>query len=295
VIAQLELCEARLDGVFGLHAASFAAAQRAIARYRELNDMLGLAQAQRHVGLGLVFTGRALEGEKVLHEALATFRKSGASTLTGAALESIAVARNALGDSVGARAYFAEALEIFKANGAGRLAAALANNLAEVEFRSGNAEAALRLAGDVLAADLRTVFTHRTGFLMCNMAAYLVALERYDEARSRSREAITMARDRRYEVVVVWALQHLAAVAALRPNADAERRREDRRRAARLLPHTDARLNSLEAMREYTEQQEYDKVSAMLRDTFDEEELDALAKEGRAWSEAQAVAEALLV
>lgn len=294
VIAQLELCEARLDGVFGLHMASFAAAQRALARYRELGDTVGFAQAQRHIGLGLVFMGRVLEGEKVLHEALATFRKVGTSTLAGAALESLAVARNARGDSAGARAYFAEALEIFKANGAERLAAALANNLAELEFRSGNAKAALRLAGDVLSADVRAIFTHRTGFLMCNMAAYLVALECYDEARSRAREAITVARDRRYEVAVIWALQHLAAVAALRPNADSDRRREDRRRAARLLSYTDACLSSLEATREYTEQQEYEKIQAALRASLGNE-LAALTEEGRAWNEDQAVAEALLV
>ncbi|HZY96920.1 MAG TPA: tetratricopeptide repeat protein [Candidatus Cybelea sp.] len=295
VVARLDLCEAQLDGVFGLHKASCAAAQRALERCRELNDTFGVAQALRHAGRGLVFTGRIVEGEKLLHEALATFRNAGASTLTGAALENIAVARNALGDSVGARAYFAEALEIFKANGADRLAAALANNLAETEFRIGNAEAALQLAGDVLATDHRGLFAHRTGFLTCNIAAYQVALGRYDEARSQAHRALAMARTAHYDVAVVWAMQHLAAVAALRPNANAERAREDRRRSARLLAHTDARLSSLEALREYTEQQEYDRVSAVLHQSFDESELAALAKDGRGWTEEQAVTEALLI
>jgi hypothetical protein len=62
-----------------------------------------------------------------------------------------------------------------------------------------------------------------------------------------------------------------------------------------LLGYVDTRLVSLEAHREYTEQQEYDKLHAALRETFGDHELTKLMHEGSAWSEDQAAAEALLL
>jgi len=295
VIAQLELCDAQLDGVLGLHKASYTAAERALRHFRALNNPHGVAQAQRHAGRGLVFMGQIPEGEALLREALEAFRRDGARVHTGAALENLGIARNAQGDLEGARRFYVEALAIFKACGAERLAAAVATNLAEAEFRGGNAIGALELAGEALATDRASLFTYRIAFLMCNMAAYLVALKRYDEARSRAREALIMARDVHYEVALVWALQHLAAVAALRPKPDAQRACEDRTRAAQLLAYVDARLGSLEALREYTEQQEYDKMKAVLRKAFGEDSLAALMEEGSRRNEEQVFAEALLV
>lgn len=98
------------------------------------------------------------------------------------------------------------------------------------------------------------------------MAAYLVALRRYDESRGYAREALPLTRDVQDEGTLVCTLQHLAAVAALRPNDDVTYTSDDRRRAAQLLGYTDARLSALDALREYTEQQEYDKMLAALRD-----------------------------
>lgn len=295
VIARLDLAEAQLEGVLGLHKASHAAAERALAQYRDLGDAERIAQAQRHAGRGLVFMGRVAEGEVLLREALAAFRTFGSPILTGAALENIAIARNAQGDPKGARAYYTEALAIFRANGAERLTASLASNLAEAEFREGSAEEALRLAEEALASDRRAIFSNRTALLMCNMAAYFISLGRYDDARLRAREALKISRDVNYEVALVWALQHLAAVAALRPQSDPDRARVDATRAAQLLAYTDARLNALEELREYTEAQEYERICAVLEKRFGTDELARLRGESGDWNEEQAVKEALSV
>jgi predicted ATPase/class 3 adenylate cyclase len=291
VSARLDLAEAQIDGVLGMHEASHAAAERALQRYAALGDAEGIAQAQRHAGRGLVFLGRASEGEALLREALAAFERLGDRILAGAAMENVAIARNALGDVEGARMFHAEALAIFKANGAERLAVALANNLAEAEFRGGNADAALRLTREALATGRAAIFTHRAALLTNNMAAYLVALGRYGEARVAGREALGMARDVHYQVLVAWALQHLAATAALRPSDDAA----DRARAARLLGYVDARLGALGTHREYTEEREYDSVLAALRESLGPLELERLRAEGGAWTEEAAVAEGMLV
>ena len=51
----------------------------------------------------------------------------------------------------------------------------------------------------------------------------------------------------------------------------------------------------IEALRQYTEQQEYDKMLAALRDALGEDQLAKLTAEGAAWSEDQAVAQALAI
>ena len=106
--------------------------------------------------------------------------------------------------------------------------------------------------------------------------------------RAHAREALVAAGETQGDVFVVFALQHLAAVAALKPG-------EDRARAARLLGFADGRLNALEAQREYTEQQEYDRMLLAMRDAFAPDELTKLMDEGRSWSEARAISEAMLI
>jgi predicted ATPase/class 3 adenylate cyclase len=302
VVAHLDLAEAMIDGMLGLHKASYVAAERALAAYRELGHRLGIANAQRQAGRSLVFIGRIPEGEALLREALETFRASGGRALTGAVLENLAIARNALGDLSGAREFYAEALEIFKAIGADRLASSVANNLAESEFRGGNAEEALRLAADALDADRAPGFTNRAHIFpnrlalqLCNIAAYLLALGRFEQARSRAREALSIARDAHYEVGVLWAIQHLTAANVLQHGQRDDPEYADSARAARLIGYVDERLAALEARREFTEEREYEAMLAALCERFDEKQFASLTAEGRSWREDQAMAEALLL
>ena len=117
---------------------------------------------------------------------------------------------------------------------------------------------------------------------------------RYDEARTTARDALTAARDVQWSLGFALTLQHLAAVAGLRANADAPVI-EDRRRAACILGYVNGRLTALEVTREYTEEQEYDAMLTVLRDVLGADRLAQLMTEGTTWSEDQAVAEAMLI
>lgn len=293
--AKLELAEAQLDAALGRYKASYAAAERALAHYRKLGHPLGTSEAQQYAGRALAMLGRLADGEALLNEALIAARALGARKLSGWTLQSLGDARRKADDLAAARVRYADALDIAKASGGDRLAAQVLANLAEVEFRAGDAPMALRLAGEALAADRALNDKQRVAMYRCNMAAYHVTLGRHNEARSQALEALTVLRDARAEVYFAFALHHLAAVAALRPNDDAKKAREGRMRAARLLGYLDARLTGLEASRVYTEQQEYDKMLAVLRDALGKNDCTKLMEEGRAWSEDQAVTEALLV
>jgi len=172
----------------------------------------------------------------------------------------------------------------------------LALNLAEVEFRDGNASQSLKLLSQGLTT-LRAIGNTDSvliAFLSCSVAAYLVALRRFDEAIAASHEAVAAASDCQLYVDLLWALQHLSAVAALRPCVVSPPP-EGRRRAARILGYVDARLAALECTREYTDQHEYDAILPALRESLGEGELSRLMSLGGDWTEDQAIAEAMLI
>ena len=291
ILAKLDLAEASLDLTLSQFKAGYAAVERALARFRKIGDPVGTARAQRIAGRVLLLLGRVREGETLLREALAAGRRLHLRKLTGWALEGLSWACQQTGDIAGARAFSLEALAIAKEVGADGLLADSSTNLAEVEFRSGDVAAALRVGNEALELQRAR---NDTTIILCNLAAYLLADGRFDDARSYAREGLAVTRDAQYEVFFAFALQHLAAIAALRPCDDAEQVREDKARAARLTGYVDRHIAELDAVREYTEQEEYDKMLAKLGGALGETLRD-LMDEGRAWDEDRAVAEAMLV
>jgi predicted ATPase/class 3 adenylate cyclase len=292
VIAALDLTEAALADALTQMKAAQAAGERAWHRYRELAEPLRSAYAQLIVGDALVRLAQIAEGEALLTDALAQVQALGSRKLTCIALSGLADARSDAGDSAGARHLYGESLAMAKIIGADRRAAMIAGNLAEAEFRGGEPVAALEKAAEARAAFRAFNDTGGIAIVTCNMAAYLIALGRYDEARAAAREALAAARDAQREVHVALALQHLAAVDTLRPGANERSLKE---RAASLLGYVDARLATLQALREYTEQQQYDAMLPLLRDALGADELLRLLGKGSAWSEEQAVEEATLI
>jgi tetratricopeptide (TPR) repeat protein len=294
-VAALDFAEAHHAVAALQHRAGLAAAERALARYRRLGDKRGIVEAQRVAGWALIFLGRVEDGEALLQIALDAARGLGLQLTAGVILSGLAYARPLAGDLVGARARNSEALALAQAAGFESLAANLSLNRAELEFASGDALTALRLAGEALPIFRAFRYTLSITGLLSNSAAYFIALRRYDEARTAARESLTLARDLQLEVRLAFDLQHLSAIAGLRAWEDAAQTHEQRSRAARLLGYAGARLVVLDATREYTEQQEYDSLLPALRDALGDHELQKLLADGSTWSEDRAVAEALLV
>jgi hypothetical protein len=81
-------------------------------------------------------------------------------------------------------------------------------------------------------------------------------------------------------------LQHLALLAGLGGDA---------RRGAQLLGYVDVQYTASGMQRGFTEQWGYDKLMTALRETLSADAIAKLAAEGAAWSEDQAVQEALKV
>jgi predicted ATPase len=294
VIAALALTEAVLDVFLMQYKAALALGERALSEYAALDDRVGNVRAKRLVGDALIRCGKVSEGVALLHEALAGFRALGARKSVSSVLMTLGLTRGWANDVAAARQLFSEGLTVARAAGAERSAAITALNLAEIEFMAGDADVALRLTREALS-DLRPLHDIRTVVNgLRNEAAYLLWLRRYDEARLSAQDAIVAAVDMQYSVDVAFGLHHLAALGALHPETRTQDL-EERRRAGRVLGYVDARIAALGALREYTEQQEYDAMIPALRDALGENQLLRLMAEGSNWTEDHAVAEAMLI
>ncbi len=290
-LAQLYIADAELCGALGESAASLASAERALQLRSSLDD-LQVARAQHAAGSALAAIGDGSKGEALLQEALATAERLANRRLQALALSDLGTVRARREDVNGARRYYAEALALYVSLDLERPAASIAGHLAEVEFEAGDPAAALHRAEEARIGHAATRNRRSEAADLSNMAAYLVALDCFDDARSYASQALEAAQDVRSPVLTAFVLQHVAAIAALQKDSDEFRPPKQREQAAMLLGFVEERLRSLGARRDYTERQEYERVLAALRTALGEH-LDESMALGAQWTEEDAVALAL--
>lgn len=286
--ARLHVAEAELCGALGEYAASLGAARRALDG-NALDDELQTVRAQLAAGSALGALGELTDAETLLQSTLATARALDNRRLTALALGELGTARSRGGDVPAARLLYAEALATYTALGLERPAASIAGHLAEVEFAAGDATAALALAEEARGGHENTRNRRSAANDVSNMAAYSIALNRFEDARIQALEALAAARDVQSTVLTAYVLQHVAAAAALR-SPDRHTDGSRRERAAMLLGFVNARLQALQAGREYTERQEYERMTEALRGALGEEKLAELLDLGAGWTEEGAAA-----
>ncbi|HEY1655216.1 MAG TPA: hypothetical protein VGF86_08900, partial [Candidatus Tumulicola sp.] len=220
VAVLLHVADAELCGALGEYAASLAAAERALTLLHDLPNPLMTARAKQAAGSALGGLARSAEGETLLAEALALARLLDNRRLTALVQGDLGTARSRRGDIEGARQLYAEALASYSVLGLERPAASIAGHLAEIEFAGGDPAAALQLARDARRGHEATHNRRSTANDLSNMAAYLVAMQRYDDALEHAFLAVLAARDVKATVLTAFALQHVAAVCALRDSDD---------------------------------------------------------------------------
>jgi tetratricopeptide (TPR) repeat protein len=286
---RLAVAELAMAGSFGEWDAVIAAAPRLLGTCREIGATAEAAYVAWWSGESLVCLGRVAEGEPLLREALELARALGHRRLTARSLENVGYARSMDGDLAAARAAFSESLAILHEIGADARTMGALSMLAEAEFRAGNVERAVELVAHALARQRDVPKTGHLMTLLINYAAYLIACDRFPEAREAAREAVLLSQEAQRNVYQAWAVQHLAAVAAL----VADGRSAMLRTAAQLLGYVDGRITALRSPREHTEQQEYDRVLGVLRGAFGANVLDDLLAVGALFAQNEAIRYAL--
>jgi predicted ATPase len=282
----LNIADAELCGALGEFAGSFAAAERVL--NAQDVDELQMARARQAAGSALGALGRTAEAEALLQNALDAARQLDNRRLQALTLSDLGTLRSRCGDVDDARLFYAEAITYYIALNLERPAASVAGNLAEVEFAAGDVAAALQRAEESLAGHAAWHNRRSAANALCNMAAYLVAIDCFDDARAHATDALLAARDVKATVLTACILQHFAAIGALQHYPDAHDEMLNRERAAMLLGYVDSRFSALQARREYTEQQEYDRIQLALRDGL-RKQLDSIMQLGADWAEDEAV------
>jgi len=264
---------------------------RLVGDFEELGDGVSLAHTRVLAGKSLLCLGRAAESEPLLRSALEGARRFGAPRIAAEALDNLAYARSLAGSLEDARTCIAQSREIWFSLGADRAAASAALVLAEAEFLAGNVQQALDLTASALTILRERGVERQLTMGLLNLAGYCIAVDRWSEAREAAREALGLAPETQRKVWPAWAIAHLAAVAAL----SAAGAREPMALAAQLLGFVNARIDEFGAPREYTEQQEYDRVCEALRKTFGPDEFAELLRAGAELSPERANAYALSI
>ena len=206
--------------------------------------------------------GRVTEGTPFLERALASARAQGNVRLTGLVLEDIGYATSLGPDPAQARVQLGEALKIWTMIGAKRNVLNGAVVLAENLFLCGETESAIELAVQTIEKLREMAFSRTLISALNNLAAYLNAADRFQEAVLVGRQALEIALETEAHVAQTWSVQHLAAAAALVPrSATPTQRLHD---ATRLIGYADARLLELGSPRTPPEQREYDRARTAL-------------------------------
>ncbi len=295
VLASLAYTEATVAMLLREYTRQLTSGQSAIELYQDIGDSLGAARAQDIASFALFALGRVAEAQVLAREVLAFARRAANRRLAAGAMRTLSACSASEGDVAQARRYVAEALDIYDSLGSTYDAAQTLNDLAYVESRAGNVELALRHSTDALArcSDLEDLST--TLDIRNDVMRHLIWLARYDMAEERARELLAIARERHEDVYVSLALQHLGAIAALRPHAGAPRAAEARRQAARILGFSEARIAAVGSSLWPDDQLVYHQAVAVLGEAMGAATITKLMAEGAAMTEQQAIEEALVV
>ena len=262
------------------------AAQQAMQLYGSAGDARGAARAQNSLAYALYQMGRLDEAKAAIEQALTTARACGDAFSVANCLSYQAAITRVRGEFGAARELFAQALAAHKALGNESGTAMVLGNMAEMEFADGHPEQALHAGSEALEICVRAKNAMNIANGYINSAAYRIALGDLGAARNSAREGLRLARQVRNEPGIATALQHFALLAALGG---------DLQNGAQLLGYVDAQYAALGMQRESTEQWGYDKLMTALREALSADEIATLAADGAAWSEDQAVEEALKV
>jgi tetratricopeptide (TPR) repeat protein len=280
LVADLEYTGGFLAFLAGDLDAALPLTQRALDKYRSLDDHRGAVKAETVLGRVLYQLGRHEEAKMALTSALQTATGIGDPLLIAVAHQGLVLWAEDL-DS--ARYHVDTACAIAKAECAKRVGLVVDLVSAEAHFRAGEKSAAIEIAKEALAEARELGDEFLVMRSLSSTSTYLLACDRHDESRDAAREALELSHLARGATTVIWTVQHLAAIAAARG---------DHASAARLYGFTRARLAELSAVGDFSEQSERQRLEAMLRSELAPSDLERLASAGGEISEAEAIEEA---
>jgi diguanylate cyclase (GGDEF)-like protein len=218
-----------------------AAAERAIALFRQIADLPGLTEALRLYAqiVGWYFPDRLAEGRERAAEALAIARGIGDPIAIALALRASAVTTDPMAFVV-RRELLEESLTLSRAHGNDAQINTALTTLAELEFRAGRTSQALVYGRDAIRYGEASGRDDLFAFAHVNQALYASAAGDTATARRSATACLEVSIQRRFAEYLSWSIQALAAVSVAEG---------DFRRAARLVGFCSARAGTQHAPR----------------------------------------------
>ncbi len=249
------------------------AASRAVALYETLDEEGGAAASLRELGIAQMRLGLLEESHASLQRALELAHAAGDVELGGRVSASLAFLLRAQGKPREARSEMLEVLKTVHDSGDERLVTITTMTIGELDFEIGDIGAAVERAKAILAnhetmrknADLRATE-------QANLAAYLFALGRRDEARATALDALAHSR---YPAIP---LQHFAAITAI----------DDPVRAAKLLGYVERAHEEAAFTKETPEHYTYERLLDAVETLLTPTEVEGYRRAGSAMTEDQA-------
>jgi len=262
-----------------------AATEQALTVARALGDEPMLVRAIFYCAEALVSRNRLDEAEPLLMESLELARRLGDRLRAAAALHALGEIYRKRGLFDRARELMSQALQMGEVIGGHNRAISLID-FAYLEKLEGNLTRATELAQEAhrICEQLKD---RRLGVLADNqLALYHLELGQLDEARLHARAALKVSCDEQITDQIPWSIELLVGVAV---------RQGAFERGAQLIGYAEAAAVQVSRELDAQEQKDLDWLTQPLRDHFNADRLAKLAADGAAWSEDQAVEEALKV
>ena len=264
-----------------------AEARKTVAIARETGDPILMARALTTLGTILGSHEEQLpEARSHTNDAIKILRSVGPNRRLGWVLSESAWGYARIGDSASARRDLDEAIAIARQFEDPSLLEQCLMYQAEFAHRDGETNRAIESVEEILSA-ARSSGRLRQPFLFANLAGYLLATVRIEEARSAIQEAVNAADPEGDYLIAVVALEHWALASAL------EGRMEQ---AARMLGFTDgSHCRLVLGRRDFTEACSYERLKNILAQNLSQFRIDELMANGARWSLQEALSRAALV
>jgi tetratricopeptide (TPR) repeat protein len=204
-------------------------------------------------------------------EALGLFRELGDEGEIGRCLAELASVAVGVGDLDGAARQYQDSVEVFKRLGYDLRVAMALSNLGAIASMRGDDERAAEYFEEAIAAQ-RDLDRDGLGISLHNLARSLIKLGRIDEARATLDESLGIARELGYRELLGYCLGGAAELAA---------GAGERERAVRLLGASQAVFASIGVPIQGDEAVSQASLTAELRTSLGDDVFDALLAEGR--------------
>lgn len=281
--AQLSMAACTLIRHSGRTVPAFELAAEAVELARASGDDVALAGVLREYADMATFLNRFEDAERALAQADAIPAHS--ANLKMGLLETRALLSAFRGDLETAARMFEQQYETHSALGNTHGAQVAAQNLAEAEHERGYTPRSIAIVRGILPAVQSGVDKSLLGYLLNNLAGYLLAVDEASDAIAAARESIGIRAEREpSHPHVGMAIEHLALAFALNGNL---------LRAATLEGYADAALRQHGYNREFTEATTHDRLTGLLRDGLASHDLASLHAQGVALTPDAAIALAL--